>query len=188
MHDLASVAADASVDAKDSSADVNDAADSSDASDATDGADASDGGGEPGIGELGGPCVPPSSACAGHAQKVVLYCDPKSKTWVLVPSCSGQQLCDTNPGPNQGSCQDPVAVCAGKKPGEKVCDVQKLQTCGPDLVTSTSETCTFVCTNGACDGECKPGEKSCDVLVPKTCSSLGKWQVDNLSLTWDTPR
>lgn len=98
-----------------------------------------------GVATAGTPCSPPNAtACAGHAQKVVLFCDPSTNVWVVATVCAGQQLCDTSTGPTQGSCQDPIAACKGKTAGAIVCDGATLTVCGPDLVTATTTACASV--------------------------------------------
>jgi formylglycine-generating enzyme required for sulfatase activity len=134
-------------------------------------------GGPSSIAVLGEPCSTVGElACAGHAQKLVLICDPKSHTWTGLQSCSGKQLCDSSPGTNQGSCQDPVPVCIGQKPGARVCDANRQVECGPDLLTATTTDCPNVCEDGMCTGACKPQAVRCDGNVPQTCSAAGAWQ------------
>jgi formylglycine-generating enzyme required for sulfatase activity len=135
-----------------------------------------DGGAQP-IGANGESCCTPNElACAGHAQKLVLICDPKSHSWSGLQSCSGKQLCDSSAAANQGSCQDPVPICIGKKPGDKVCDGLKAIECGPDLLTSTETNCANACINGACQGECKAQDRQCSASTPQVCTSEGAWQ------------
>ncbi|MBI5535744.1 MAG: SUMF1/EgtB/PvdO family nonheme iron enzyme [Deltaproteobacteria bacterium] len=159
----------------DASQDVTQDGDAPNPLDAPDGAEGD--AGEPGVATVGQPCTKPSAlACAGHAQKLVLFCDPSTNKWTALQSCSGQQLCDTQDGVTQGSCQDPVALCIGHQPADKVCDGKKLVVCGPDLVTSTSTDCPNVCAAGACSGSCTPQEKDCQGQVPRTCDAQGAWQ------------
>src|SRR5690606_8008100 len=35
--------------------------------------------------------------------------------------------------------------------------------------------CSFICSDGACAGECKPGAAHCDGLQPVTCNDQGEW-------------
>jgi hypothetical protein len=131
------------------------------------------------ISVLGAPCCKPGElACAGHAQKLVLVCSAKTNVWEALQSCGGQQLCDTTPGTNQGSCQEPVAACIGKKPGEKTCDGNNVIECGPDLLTSTQTKCPATCENGACAGSCTPNERQCNGTTPQVCTQLGAWQAE----------
>jgi formylglycine-generating enzyme required for sulfatase activity len=132
--------------------------------------------GSTGVGSPGDPCCKANAlACAEHAQKLVVFCDAKSLVWIALQSCSGNQICTTEAGPNQGSCQDPVKACVGKQPGDKVCDGITQVVCGPDLVTSEQTACPVVCVNGACTGQCTPGTKQCTDLVPQTCNTEGAW-------------
>jgi sulfatase modifying factor 1 len=134
-----------------------------------------DGGAQP-IGANGEPCCKANElACADHAQKLVLICEPKSLTWGVATVCSGNLLCDTTVGGKQGSCQEPVGLCIGKQPGAKVCDGLKSVQCGPDLVTSTETTCQYACVAGECTGVCAPGSKQCSGNLLQTCSASGQW-------------
>jgi formylglycine-generating enzyme len=121
-------------------------------------------------------CNDSERACAGHAQKNVLICDPGNKVWTALQSCEGEQLCDTTAGARQASCLDPVPICIGKKPGDRVCDGLKAIDCGPDLVTSTETTCQYGCSDGGCMGVCAPGDKQCSGQVPQSCDANGQWQ------------
>ena len=146
-------------------------------------ADATEGGGDAGgteaIGTVGQSCTTANElACAGHAQKLVVYCDPGSMKWEVLTVCSGNQLCDTRVGANQGSCQDPIPDCIGKKPGDKLCQGRALVECGADLLTVTQSDCEFACTAGACSGACVPAEKKCVGTAPQTCDANGAWQDD----------
>ena len=95
------------------------------------------------LGVAGQPCATPNAlACAGHAQKLVLFCHPETDTWQPLQSCPGQQLCDARPGTSQGSCQDPLAVCKGRQPGDYVCDGATRHKCGPDLLDSETVDCS----------------------------------------------
>jgi formylglycine-generating enzyme len=123
-------------------------------------------------------CVSQALACAGHAQKLVLICDPRTSEWGPLQSCSGQLLCDTSAGVNRGSCQDPVAACVGMSPGEKICVANDLVECGLDLVTSTATSCAAACANGECQGKCTPGARQCSTLTPQQCNASGEWQDD----------
>jgi formylglycine-generating enzyme required for sulfatase activity len=144
--------------------------------DAPEDASACDGGAQP-VGQLDEPCCTPAElACAGHAQKLVLICEPASLTWGVATVCSGNLLCDSTAGGKQGSCQEPVALCVGKQPGDKVCDGLKSVQCGPDLVTSTETSCAYACVGGDCAGTCAPGSKQCKGQAPQSCDAAGAWQ------------
>jgi sulfatase modifying factor 1 len=114
-------------------------------------------------------------ACAGHAHRTVLSCNPTTHVWTIFAVCGGQQLCDTTPGPNQGSCQDPAAGCAGKVPGAKVCSGKQSVTCGVDLVTSTSEACPHVCIDSGQCADCTPLSTQCSGHGVQTCQADGTW-------------
>ena len=129
------------------------------------------------IAQEGQGCDPPNAlACAGHAQKVVLFCSPETGLWTALQTCTGQTLCDSRPGATQGTCQEPVAQCIGQAPGASVCDGTTLIECGPDLVTSEQVQCDAVCVDGACAGACEPGSRGCSGKVPQACDGQGKWQ------------
>jgi hypothetical protein len=40
----------------------------------------------------------------------------------------------------------------------------------------TKETCTSVCDNNACAGQCLPGARQCDGLAPRSCNPSGQWE------------
>jgi len=117
-------------------------------------------------------------ACAGHAQADKLAC--QSSTWESNGICATNLLCDSTPGTNAGSCQPVVAECSKQAAGFRFCrsgetDVRK---CGVDLVTApVVESCPFICSAGACKGECHPGAKQCKpgTLVPQSCSDQATW-------------
>ena len=149
---------------------------SSEASPPVDGATTPEGGA---IGVVGETCSPPNGlACAGYSQKLVLFCDPASGEWTALQTCADQQLCDSRPGPTQGSCQDPVPECIGQTPLAKVCDGSVLIACGPDLLTATRTECEQACVNGACAGACQPGIRACSGATPQHCTSDGTWQAE----------
>jgi hypothetical protein len=134
------------------------------------------------VGTPGQPCSPDGAyACKGHAQKGVLTCS--NGTWSSLSPCSGNNNCDSTPGTSAGSCQPTVTECSGQSPGTTFCRNTERFQCGPDLVTAPSlETCPFVCTAGACTGECVPGATDCGGgggagagLVPRTCQIDGTW-------------
>src|SRR5258708_34104679 len=82
---------------------------------------------------LGTACSTPGAlACAGHAQKLQLLCD--GTKWNSNGVCSGQQICDTRPGPTAGSRQDPIGASVGQAAGASFCNAAVRQTCRPDLL------------------------------------------------------
>ena len=132
--------------------------------------------GNNGLGTIGeGCCTAGESVCAGHAQKIVLICDPSSMTWMALQACSGQMLCDSAPGMNQGTCQDVVPICVGQEPGANLCEGGVAVECGPDLVTSEETICTSACEGGECVGVCTPEERRCDGVTPQVCDGAGAW-------------
>jgi len=137
--------------------------------------DAGDTGTDPSaVGTLGSPCDKPGAlACAGHAQKLQLLCD--GGVWKSNGVCPGAQICDTRPGPTAGSCQDPDPKCVGKKPGESFCDGAVRRTCGPDLLSSTTETCASAehCaqSTGPHCAKCLTGKFLCAGAVLKKCKA-----------------
>jgi len=142
------------------------------------GGDCADGG-TGAVATMGEPCCNPGDlACAGHAQKLVLVCDRGSKRWTALQACSGQTLCDTQAGMNQGSCQPVVPICVGSAPESKVCDGKELVECGPDLVTSERVTCTHACEDGRCVGGCTPESRRCDTNTPHVCDGAGTWHAE----------
>jgi formylglycine-generating enzyme len=100
--------------------------------------------------------------------------------WTTNNDCLSGQLCDARLGSTAGSCQNVVTECAGKSPGDAVCNGQVTEICGPDLVSvSTVKTCTNqACVNGSCQGSCTPLQKHCDPAGSngtQTCDSNGSW-------------
>jgi formylglycine-generating enzyme required for sulfatase activity len=131
-----------------------------------------------GLGSIGDPCPKAHElACAGHAQKLKLVCG-KDLKWQANGTCDKDTLCDTGEGADQGTCKPVIAACAGQNPGDVVCQGKDVVTCGPDLVTTEKvQSCPFVCTGGACDGECAPKDKKCTGDQPASCDASGHWQV-----------
>ncbi len=133
------------------------------------------------VGVLGETCAPTGSyACAGHSQKGLLVCS--KGTWAALNPCTGSNDCDSTPGGNAGSCQPIIADCVGKTAGASFCGGAKDRLeCGIDLVTiKLAETCPYVCTAGACTGECDPTgsvTKQCKgtTTTPQTCDATGTW-------------
>jgi len=136
--------------------------------------DSGDAGDPSAVGTLGQPCDKPGAlACGGHAQKLQLICD--GGFWKSNGVCPGSQICDTRPGPTAGSCQDPDPKCVGKKPGESFCDGAVRRTCGPDLLSSTTETCPSAehCaqSSGPHCAKCLDGKFLCEGAVLKKCKA-----------------
>jgi hypothetical protein len=113
-----------------------------------------------------------------NSSNACLSCQPTTSTtaWSLLPdgrNCGTAQVC------HSGICQNIVAECAGKKPGDSVCNGQNVETCGADLVSATvTQTCTNqTCVNGACQGVCGPLQTQCAVDTDGTqsCDTNGQW-------------
>jgi len=130
------------------------------------------------LGTANAPCLTKGAfACSGHAQREQLVC--QDGTWHKNGACAGSTLCDSTPGANAGSCQPLISECQGHSSGFRFCrgtetDVRE---CGLDLVTASAvESCKFVCSAGACGGECHTGDKQCKTggQVPQTCTG-GSW-------------
>ena len=168
------------------SADSGMVADAGDAAAIEAGADSSDAGqdacaanaGTGAVGTLGCPCsTTGEAACNGNAQKLALLCS--GGVWVPDGTCPSGQLCDSQLGSNQGTCQPIDAACASATPGQDVCSngTTAVQ-CGPDLLSdSPVATCTLqTCVSGACTGYCAPGNTNCmsDTQV-QSCDSSGQW-------------
>jgi hypothetical protein len=132
------------------------------------------------IGTANAPCPEAGAlACTGHAQRGQLVC--KNGAWQPNGSCVGSTRCDSTPGANAGSCQPLIAECQSQIAGHRFCRGSEtdVRECGLDLVTATVvDSCQFVCSAGACQGECHPTDKRCKAggLVPQTCSEAGSWQ------------
>jgi len=135
-------------------------------------------GGTGAIGTLGCPCSTAGEpACNGNAQKLTLLCT--GGVWVPDGTCASGQLCDSQPGANQGTCQPIDPPCTNATPGQDICsNAMTAVQCGPDLVSdSPVATCTNqACVSGACAGVCTPGATQCmsDTQV-QTCSTTGQW-------------
>jgi hypothetical protein len=67
-------------------------------------------------------------------------------------------------------------TCTACEPGTRQCAQGKQQLCSTVGDWVDNQTCTFVCSSGACSGECVPGERRCgDVATPQSCNSSGMW-------------
>jgi hypothetical protein len=108
---------------------------------------------EPEVGTVGTECSEPGALqCAGTHQRVVVTCNGDGE-WEAFETCPVGQYCDTRPGETLGSCQEPVAECVGKEPGETVCRNASVLVCGVDtLTTELVADCPEVCSGGQCSG------------------------------------
>jgi hypothetical protein len=89
-------------------------------------------------------------ACEGNAQAVVVSC--KSGAWTFFESCQSGENCDSRPGA-MSPCAVILSECHNQTPGAVVCSGGTTRaTCGPDLVSVTTEACpgATVCAAGAC--------------------------------------
>jgi hypothetical protein len=77
---------------------------------------------------------------------------------------------DADPGSEAGTtCNAGVTRCEGKV----------VEVCTVAGTWVMKETCSAVCTAGACAGMCTPGSKHCGIdQTPETCSDLGEWVPD----------
>jgi len=131
------------------------------------------------IGAQNAPCSTSGAfACAGHAQREQLVC--RDGKWQNNGACAGSTLCDSTPGANAGSCQPLISECQSHAAGYHFCRATDtdVRECGLDLVTAAVvQSCTYVCSAGACQGECHPGDKQCKTgaQIPQTCVG-GQWQ------------
>ena len=150
------------------------------------GADSSDAGqdacvantGTGAIGTLGCPCsTTGEAACNGNAQKLALLCS--GGVWVPDGTCPSGQLCDSQFGSNQGTCQPIDPLCASASPGQDVCATSTSSVqCGPDLVSHVPvATCVNqACVSGGCTGVCTPGVTQCTSNTQlQTCGANGQW-------------
>jgi hypothetical protein len=103
---------------------------------------------------------------------------------VLSPDAAGSEVPLNSPVDAAGP--DVVAVC---KPGEQRCRDLIVQTCSTAGQWKDTLACPYVCSDGACIGECIPGYRrrcSASKDVPQTCSSAGAW-VDEPACSGSTP-
>jgi hypothetical protein len=122
---------------------------------------------DPTIGPLGTACSPEGAlSCADHAQATVVRC--VGGVWTAQMTCPDTQRCDTEAGPNHGTCQDVATGCAGLTPNASVCTGADRLLCGPDLVTSTTMTCI---SNAACLASTGPTCAECGDA--NDCTQLG---------------
>jgi len=71
-----------------------------------------------------------------------------------------------------GTDPGPTPICT---PAETNCQGMVLNTCADDGMGWETETCGYVCSEGACQGECSPGDMQCDGLTVETCDANGEW-------------
>ena len=138
---------------------------------------AADGAGAAGVGVLGGPCATPGErACAGHASHQQLVCGA-SWTWEAAWVCSDGYLCNPGPGPSVGTCAQVVSECATLQPGATFCLGAVQKQCGDDPFSATTlATCPYLCSAGACVGECVPDATQCSGTSAQKCDASGSWR------------
>lgn len=67
---------------------------------------------------------------------------------------------------------DPM-VCT---PGASQCSGLDVETCNSEgSAWEVTQTCPFICDQGACGGVCAPNDQKCDGQTPQTCDSNGQW-------------
>jgi hypothetical protein len=122
------------------------------------------------------PFVCTAGACAGICVPGARRCNPAALNTPQVCNAAGQWANDA-----AGACP---AVCFGAG----LCGdcTPTTRRCGPanqpqlcDAMGhwgNSGMACNFVCTNGACGGECVPGTVGCNGNVPRTCGPTGTWQ------------
>ena len=134
------------------------------------------------VGVLGEPCAEPGDfGCEGHAQDQRLVCGDE-KIWGHRSPCGPGTVCDTRED-EAGACTPVVEECDGQAAGFSFCRNRQRFECGVDLITlALRQTCDYVCSGGACTGECTPEATDCgggddpeSSLVPRTCQADGTW-------------
>ncbi len=140
------------------------------------------GGAEPTGVQVGAPCDSGGEVrCVARAAVGRVVCDADSMTWRTEQPCSDGSLC-VGEGENRGECSPVVPECAGRSPGDAVCDGADRLICGPDLVTVERTTCktSTHCAEAVGPGcaECVTDEWSCDGVVLRSCDG-GRWTVED---------
>lgn len=68
---------------------------------------------------------------------------------------------------------DAAPICT---PDDVRCDGLDATTCNTDGTEwEVTETCPYLCDEGACTGECLPGSAQCDGIGIQTCNTEGQW-------------
>lgn len=110
------------------------------------------------IAKAGEPCAPElERACSAHNSRDKLVCSHHEWSPDLTP-CEGDTRCDTVLGQDQGTCQPVAILCAGKEPGDDICDGSVRKRCTIDLLSYEAHDCTE---HAHCDGK-KAVECKCD--------------------------
>lgn len=126
---------------------------------------------------LGCPCSAAGvHACNGNAQNQSLVC--ANGAWTPNGLCSAQELCNSAPGAQQGTCAPIDPSCTAAAPGDHVCsDDTTVVQCGPDLLSdSPVGPCTGqACVAGKCTGTCSPKTATCMGNSVATCTTSGTY-------------
>ncbi len=108
-------------------------------------------GGSPGhvLVTLGDDCSSPGSfACAENNPKLALICGGDGE-WESRETCSGEELCDFNAGPHEGTCRVPLTECT--EDGKLVCGGKDIFQCNDGgFDTNLFEECAEGCENAEC--------------------------------------
>ncbi len=83
-------------------------------------------------------CEESGLRCEGRAQTERSAC--QTGAWAPATSCALGELCDLN----SAACLPTIAGCSGRLPGYVSCIGRNRTTCGGDLVTSETQTCSTV--------------------------------------------
>ncbi len=109
-----------------------------------------------------GPCEDGMLRCAGSASAAREICE--GGRWLPTEGCQAAELCDSQ-AELGGTCAPALGVCLGRPPHESFCDGKVRTTCGPDLVSATTEECasTAHCSaaTGAACAKCLDNEAEC---------------------------
>jgi hypothetical protein len=100
---------------------------------------------------LGCPCATPGGlSCAGNTQPDVLVC--QRGAWAARSTCPGGQVCNSIPGPRQGTCATVVPQCISQPTGQILClDRWTLGVCSADMLLASIRPCGGgQCVAGAC--------------------------------------
>jgi hypothetical protein len=88
-------------------------------------------------------------------------------------ACRSDQVCVEGACVGTGESLDGgVEAC---DPGDVGCYDRIPQTCGTDGRWRNGAPCPYVCSDGACTGECEPGTSECDGNTEMACSDTGTW-------------
>jgi hypothetical protein len=122
----------------------------------------------------GEPCDDPGTyKCTGVAKPERRICDEDDMVWVDGDPCASGEACDRT----DGECLPIVAACAGRMPGDFVCDGLTRHACGQDLTASVPAECMSAAhcqqSKGATCALCTQGEFRCEGAILQTCNAAG---------------